>query len=86
MSDDTQAELDRLRDLVVGLTKANLCLKSGYADAHAGLQYVLLEHGRLYGVGFDRVFDHYHEWVTMPEREGLQAGSHTLAAVKDRPR
>lgn len=57
-------------------------LRNGYADAVSGYRYILTQHGRLEGVGFDRVMDHYHDWVAMPEREGLLAGSHTLAGAK----
>lgn len=63
------------------LRAAVLVLRNGYADAAAGLRYVLQEHGRLFGVGFDRVDDHFTKWVTIPEREGLLAGSHDLAAL-----
>lgn len=66
------------------LREVNMRLRNGYADAVSGLVYIIQEHGRLSGVGFDRVLDHFFEWVTMPEREGLQAGSHTLAALKSR--
>lgn len=34
-------------------------LKEGYRDAVGGLQYILMHHGRLSGVGFDRVFNTY---------------------------
>lgn len=66
---------------IARLTEANTTLRNGYADAEAGLQYVIQHHGRLSGVGFDRVFDHFFQWVTMPEREGLMAGSHEIAAL-----
>lgn len=66
------------------LREANMRLRNGYADAVSGLVYIIQEHGRLSGVGFDRVLDNFAEWVTIPEREGLQAGSHTLAALKSR--
>lgn len=59
---------------VAELVEANLALRNGYADAAAGLAYALQHHGRLYGVGFDRVADRFFELVTMPEREGLMAG------------
>lgn len=62
------------------LRKAVQTLRDGYADAAAGLAYVLQFYGRLSGVGFDRVADAFFESVTMPEREGLLAGSHTLPA------
>lgn len=70
---DLHAENEKLRSAVK-------ILRDGYADAASGLRYVLQEHGRLSGVGFDRVEDHFFRWVTMPEREGLLAGSHELAA------
>ncbi len=74
------------RDAVIAeLRVANARLRDGYADAHAGMQYTLQEHGKLSGVGFYRVFDHYHEWVIMPEREGLAAGSHKLAKLDATP-
>lgn len=66
------------------LREANMRLRNGYADAVSGLVYIIQEHGRLSGVGFDRVLDNFAEWVTIPEREGLQAGSHNLAALKSR--
>lgn len=65
-----------------GLREAVDRLRNGYADAVSGYRYILTQHGRLEGVGFDRVMDHYHDWVAMPEREGLLAGSHTLAGAK----
>jgi len=49
-------------------------LRNGYADAVAGLRYIIQEHGRLPGVGWDRVLDHFEDTVTIPEREGLPAG------------
>ena len=55
-------------------------LRDGYADAADGLAYVRQFHGKLTGVGFDRVADNFFEHVTMPEREGFLAGSHTLPA------
>lgn len=61
------------------LQEAVQTLRNGYADAAAGMSYVLQFHGRLSGVGFDRVADHYMQWVTIPEREGLLAGSHHIA-------
>jgi len=67
------------------LLEANRRLREGYADAVSGLNYIIQEHGRLSGVGFDRVLDHFFEWVTMPEREGLQAGSHTLTQYQEQP-
>lgn len=66
----------------VDLRKAVQVLRDGYADAVAGLAYIKLHHGRLSGVGFDRVDDHFFEWVTVPEREGLIAGSHHVAAPR----
>lgn len=64
------------------LIEANQRLRSGYADAAAGLEYVRVHHGKLCGVGFDRVADHFFQWVTMPEREGLLAGSHKLPSAR----
>jgi len=55
-------------------------LRNGYADAVAGLRYIEVNHGRLKGVGWDRVYDHFYDWVEMAEREGLLAGSHKVAA------
>lgn len=66
------------------LRKAVNTLRNGYADAAAGLAYVLRYHGRLSGVGFDRVADAFFKNVTMPEREGLLAGSHKLPAHLER--
>jgi len=68
------------------LCEALRVLRNGYADAVAGLAYIQTHHGRLSGVGFDRVNDHFFKWVAIPEREGLLAGSHTLSAdiAKDR--
>ena len=67
------------------LRTANIRLRNGYADAVSGYEYILRHHGRLSGVGFDRVQDYFAEWVTIPEREGLLAGSHKLAAkLEDR--
>lgn len=63
---------------IAKLREANKRLRDGYADAVAGYNYILAHHGRLSGVGFDRVMDHFAEWVTIPEREGLLAGSHYL--------
>lgn len=71
-----EAEVARLREAVK-------VLRDGYSDAQSGLYYVLMNHGRLSGVGFDRVTDHYHEWVIMPEREGLMAGSHVLPTLEN---
>jgi predicted HAD superfamily Cof-like phosphohydrolase len=64
------------------LQEANLRLRDGYTDAMAGLNYVTQHYGRLEGVGWQRVEDHYSEWVAMPEREGFLAGSHDVAALK----
>lgn len=61
------------------LVEANQRLRNGYADAVSGYEYILQYHGRLNGVGFERVMDHFAQWVTIPEREDLVAGSHTLA-------
>lgn len=74
MTDNAHAELAALREAVK-------VLRDGYADASSGLRYVLQTHGRLSGVGFDRVDDHYQQWVVMPEREGLLAGSNVLPAL-----
>lgn len=63
------------------LREANKVLRDGYADAVSGLGYVLQVYGRLSGVGFQRVDDHFTHWVTIPEREGLLAGSHSLPAT-----
>ena len=68
-------EIARYRD-------ANKRLCDGYADAVSGYRYIIQAHGRMSGVGFDRVLDHYFKWVEMPEREGLTVGSHELAALK----
>ena len=68
---------------IVDLREAIQRLRNGYADAVSGLSYILLTHGRLSGVGFDRVMDHFSEWVTIPEREGLLSGSHTIARHAD---
>lgn len=62
----------------VELYDAHKALRDGYADAVGGLRYIEQEFGRLAGVGWDRVFDHYDDWVKIPEREGLLAGSHVL--------
>jgi len=78
MTDHTRAMLETE---VAELRKALVVLRNGYADAAAGLEYARQHHGNLYGVGFDRVADHFFQWVTIPEREGLLAGSHTLAAI-----
>lgn len=72
------AEIERLREAV-------LALRNGYADAAAGLAYARQNHGNLSGVGFDRVADRFFETVTMPEREGLLAGSHHLPALSAQP-
>jgi len=70
------------KDARIGeLEKARTRLRNGYADAASGYDYILVHHDRLSGVGFDRVLDHFAEWVTIPEREGLLAGSHVLAAA-----
>jgi hypothetical protein len=69
---DTEAKLAIAREAIQ-------CLRNGYADAVSGYQYILQYHGKLHGVGFDRVLGHFEEWVTIPEREGLLAGSHHLA-------
>lgn len=86
---DAAAEITRLTEALraaeeekKALREAVERLRSGYADAVSGYSYILTQHGRLEGVGFDRVMDHYHDWVAMPEREGLLAGSHTLAGSK----
>ncbi len=60
------------------LLAAHKRLRDGYADAVAGLRYVLQEHGRLSGVGFDRVDDEFFAAVEMREREGLLAGSEDI--------
>lgn len=70
---------------VVQLREAVLALRDGYADAAAGLAYVKQYHGRLSGVGFDRVADRFFEIVTMPEREGLLAGGYHLPALSAQP-
>lgn len=77
---DLAARIERAEAENAKLRQAVKRLRDGYADAVSGYAYILQEHGRLSGVGFDRVQDHYHEWVTMPEREGLLAGSHQLPA------
>lgn len=74
-----QAEIEAKDAEIARLREANQRLRNGYADAVSGYEYILLRHGRLDGVGFQRVQDHFFEWVTMPEREGLLAGSHDLA-------
>jgi hypothetical protein len=61
-----------------GWRDAHKNIRDGYADAVAGLAYIRERYGRLEGVGWDRVEDHFFENVTMPEREGLLAGSHTI--------
>ena len=68
------------------LLAAHKTMRDGYADAVAGLRYILQMHGRLSGVGFDRVFDHYEAWVTICEREDLLAGSHTIPSAALRAR
>jgi len=65
-------------DSMIERVAAHKVMRDGYADAVAGLRYIVQEHGRLPGVGWDRVFDHFEAWVTICEREGLLAGSHTL--------
>lgn len=67
---------DEIRELRLAVK----ALRDGYADAMGGLAYILQRYGRLEGVGWQRVEDHFFENVTMPEREGLLAGSHRLAA------
>lgn len=66
------------QDEIVELRKAIKVLRDGYADAVSGLAYIRTHHGNLNGVGFDRVMDAFFENVTMPEREGLLAGSRVL--------
>lgn len=67
---------DEIRELRLAVK----ALRDGYADAMGGLAYILQRYGRLEGVGWQRVEDHFFENVTMPEREGLLAGSHRIAA------
>ncbi len=69
-----EQEIERLR-------AANKRLRDGYADAIGGLNYIAVHYGRLGGVGWQRVEDHFHDWVLMPEREGLLAGSHDLPSL-----
>ena len=73
-------EVTRLRAVNAGLVDAHTRLRNGYADAVAGYEYIILEHGRLSGVGFDRVMDHFNQWVTIPESEGLAEGSVTISS------
>lgn len=65
------------------LREAVQTLRDGYADAAAGLEYVRQHFGSLAGVGFDRVADHFFASVTVPEREGLLAGSFRLARQQE---
>lgn len=67
----------------VKLREAIMRLRNGYADAVAGLAYIRQNYGSLAGVGWQRVEDHFERWVTIPEREGLCAGSHNLAALTE---
>ena len=63
-----------------GLAEAHKVMRDGYVDAVAGMRYIEQQHGRLPGVGWDRVYDHFERWVIICEREGLLAGSDRLAA------
>lgn len=83
--DKVLAERDALEAENARLREAVNTLRNGYSDAISDYSYILTHHGRLSGVGFERVLDHYAQWVTIPEREGLLAGSHVVAALEAKP-
>ncbi len=45
-----------LSQLVTAKTSRELQLEQALADATSGLRYIEQSHGRLYGVGWDRVY------------------------------
>ena len=69
-----ETDADQMRT-IGALLAAHKTMRDGYADAVAGMRYIEQQHGRLPGVGWDRVYDHFERWVIICEREGLLAGS-----------
>lgn len=72
----TQGTADNAR--IAELEAAHKLLRDAYDDAVGGLRYIEVHYGKLGGVGWQRVYDAFEALVTIPEREGLLAGSALL--------